>query len=633
MINFYRRFIPECAEVAALLNRLTTGENGVVNFNHEHVAAFNTLKALLSDATMLAHPKPNTGLVLLVDASSTAVGAALNQEINDVMKPIAFFSKTLTPTETRYSTFGRELLGIYLSVRHFRHFIEAARTIVFTDHKPLLSAVSSKSSKYTDREIRQLDFLSQFNIELRHIMGTESVVADALSRVNINTLHNDDGINLQEIAREQRSENLHTLDLGINVREIPVPNSNTKLICTVSTGQPRPLIPQVLRRKVFETLHNLSHPSIRSTIKLISDRFAWPDMKHDIRIWSRECTACQRSKVHRHTKSPIGTIKTPDARFSHVHIDLVGPLLPSNGHKYLFTCVDRFTRWPEAIPIPDITAETLVHTFLMHWVAKFGAPQYVTTDRGQQFESRLFKSLMEFLGCQRIRTTSYHPAANGLVERFHRKLKAALMSQENRDHWVENLPLVLLGIRSSIKEDLHCSTAEMVYGTTLRLPGELIDPSSPNFEDTANLLDRLRQFARTIKPTSPRTTSTPSYVDKRLHTCTHVLVRNDKVKRSLQPQYDGPFQIISRTDKTFTIQMNNRKETISIDRVKAAWMEDEQLNKHSSTTSTSTPQLSTTPSATTPSATTPLANTLPTTTTRSGRRVHFPDRLVITYFI
>ncbi len=99
----------------------------------------------------------------MIDVSKTAIGAVLSQGEGDHQQPLVFSSKALQPTEQHYSTFGRELLAIYLSVKHFRHYIEGGRLTIFTDHKPLLSATCSHSSKYTEREARQLDFLSQFD--------------------------------------------------------------------------------------------------------------------------------------------------------------------------------------------------------------------------------------------------------------------------------------------------------------------------------------------------------------------------------------------------------------------------------------------------------------------------------------
>lgn len=106
--------------------------------------------------------------------------------------------------------------------------------------------------------------------------------------------------------------------------------------------------------------------------------------------------------------------------------------------------------------------------------------EYPTTDRGQQFESALWSQLMQLLGTRRFCTTAYHPIANDLVQRFHRQLKGALKCLTDSIHWTKALPMILLGIRTTLKQDLKCTTAEMVYGTTLRLPGEFFTHSNSN---------------------------------------------------------------------------------------------------------------------------------------------------------
>ena len=103
-------------------------------------------------------------------------------------------------------------------------------------------------------------------------------------------------------------------------------------------------------------------------------------------------------------------------------MDIVSPLPPSNGYRYLRTCIDRFTRWLEATPIADITAPTIPSAFVHTWIACFGVSSTITTDRDSQFESALFRKHTQLLGTDHVRTTAYHPAANGMVERFHRQL-------------------------------------------------------------------------------------------------------------------------------------------------------------------------------------------------------------------
>ncbi|XP_031359085.1 uncharacterized protein LOC116182686 [Photinus pyralis] len=214
-----------------------------------------------------------------------------------------------------------------------------------------------------------------------------------------------------------------------------------------------------------------------------------------------------------------------------------GPLPPSDGMQYIFTAVDRFTRWPIAVPIADIRAETMARIFITSWISNFGVPHRVTTDRGRQFESTLFRELSIRLGVDHIKTTAYHPQANGLVERFHRQMKAALMCFETTD-WSHRLPLVLLGLRSTFKEDLGASSAEMVFGTTLRLPGEFLDKQTPSNVVATQFSDELTSMMNEIRPVAAADHSRqrPFFI-KGLDECTHAFIRDDHVRRSLQPPY------------------------------------------------------------------------------------------------
>lgn len=122
--------------------------------------------------------------------------------------------------------------------------------------------------------------------------------------------------------------------------------------------------------------------------------------------------------------------------------------------------IDRYSRWPEAVPLPDMQAETVAKAFCEGWISRFGAPETITTDQGRQFESELFMELTRLLGALWVRTTAYHPEANGLIERFHRTLKTSLTCVDPK-RWCEKLSLVLLGLRTAIREDIDCSVAEM----------------------------------------------------------------------------------------------------------------------------------------------------------------------------
>lgn len=145
-------------------------------------------------------------------------------------------------------------------------------------------------------------------------------------------------------------------------------------------------------------------------------------MRKSIKHLTETCLACQRSKINRHTK----TSPTPNERFEHVNIDIVGPLPPSGNYVYALTMIDRFSRWPEAAPMTDQTAETVAKTFVETWVARYRCPAKITSDQGRQFESTLFNQLANTIGCTHLRTTSYHPQSNGIIERWHRTVNAAI---------------------------------------------------------------------------------------------------------------------------------------------------------------------------------------------------------------
>lgn len=144
--------------------------------------------------------------------------------------------------------------------------------------------------------------------------------------------------------------------------------------------------PPDARRLVFDLLQVLSHPGVQATQRLVGDQFMWFSMQKDIASWCKSCHSCKANKIHKHHHSPVQVIPVPEEPFSHVHMDLVGPFTPSNGFMSIFTdmAFDRHTRWPEAILMTSTMAESCTQAFLFHWVAWFGVPCHLTSDRGPQ---------------------------------------------------------------------------------------------------------------------------------------------------------------------------------------------------------------------------------------------------------
>ncbi|GFT95139.1 hypothetical protein TNCV_1473761 [Trichonephila clavipes] len=220
----------------------------------------------------------------------------------------------------------------------------------------------------------------------------------------------------------------------------------------------------------------------------------------------------------------------------------------------------------EVIPTADMTAETVCRALLSVWISRFGCPAIITTDQGTNFESSLFRELSNILGTNRIRCCAYHPKANGLVERLHRHLKSAIKAHEN-SKWSEIIPIVLLGMRSAVKKDINATCTELVYGTTLRLPSDLFSTDKITTTCNQTYVSFLREKMRALQPTPTSAHSNSSiFVPTKLKSCSHVFLRIDSVQPPLSQNYTGPHKVIRRTDKVFTILINGKRKTVSIDR-------------------------------------------------------------------
>jgi hypothetical protein len=272
--------------------------------------AFEATKAALAATAELAHPQQGAELALMVDASAEHMGAALQQRLSPraAWQPLGFYSKKFDPAQVSYSAFDRELLACCSGIRHFRWMLEGQWFTIYTDHKPLTFALFKAADAWTARQCRQLSYVAEFTSDIRHMPGVENVVADNLSRpppaspaARVKVPLGSSAAGLQ--ARGTQDGTVRAVSAvaasgtmldwpGIAARQQVCPATRkawasslqlearpihgVALLCNVSRVAVRPLIPVEERRAVFWAVHNLAHPGIRATRRLMSSRFVWP---------------------------------------------------------------------------------------------------------------------------------------------------------------------------------------------------------------------------------------------------------------------------------------------------------------------------------------------------------------------
>ncbi len=394
---------------------------------------------------------------------------------------------------------------------------------------------------------------------MQHVAGQDNVVADALSRPPVAVLlppssslgtSDFEGLASRQEACSEVQQVRYSSSLQVGEFEL----HGVKLLCDFSLGRPQPLVPREDRRQVFEAIHGVAHPGVRASKRMISARFVWPKMKSDIAAWCRGCVAYQRAKVTKQPRATLQPIPIPARRFEHVHVDLVGPLPASeDGFLYLFTIIDRTTRWLEATPLKDISAASCEEAFLATWVARFGVSEAVTTDRGAQFSSASWASFCRQVGIKHIMTTAYHPQSNGLMERAHRQIKASLQARGAATDWPAHIPWVLLGLRAAPKEVSGVSSAEAVFGQQLVLPGDL----TPGPE--ASALSFQTELASNGPPPTrqPRTYAEVAAQPPNtgLQAASYVYVRRGGVGPPLASPYAGPYKVLQAGPKYFVLEV------------------------------------------------------------------------------
>ena len=331
------------------------------------------------------------------------------------------------------------------------------------------------------------------------------------------------------------------------------------------------LMPKQLRTEAIRRAHGVGHYGQRRTRNKVAQEYYWPGLARDVFNFVKACPQCQRNKAIRAPRRDY--LKFPVTnRLKTLHMDIVGPLPQVGRKRFIITMIDRFTRWVEAVPVASHTADVIIRTLFQHWIVRFGVPRTIITDQGAEFESHEFRRFTQYMGIQRARTTSYHPQANGIIERMHATLKAAIRCMTDSGlTWVKALPTCLLGLRTAVS-DWGVSPSLVMYGEQISIPGMVVhhvpDMEGASPHELVMELQKESEFLREIILANDKTLGGNDGVEPQMprFPTDFVLLREPVEKGALNPRYRGPFKIIEVDGPNVVILKQGKEERVNADR-------------------------------------------------------------------
>ena len=497
-VNYLAKFVPHLADECEPLRRLTDKEADWVWEKH-HQDAFDRVKQLVADYPVLRYYDVNLPVTIQCDSSETGLGAALLQD----GQPVAFASRTLTPTERGYAQIEKECLAIVFACMRFNQYIFGRKSVsVQSDHKPLETIFKKPLTAAPKRLQGMLLRLQKFNLEVGYKKGAEMFLADTLSRAPLPSTGppatclrpEHEEICRLDLEDVNAAEFLRVSNDGLkNIQRLTeADNQLQRLKMTVLQGWPetkqqlepliaeywtyrdeigayngvlykgdRVIIPNALRKEMLKRIH-ASHQGQQASLRRAKDALFWPGMSHQIVEMVSNCSLCAEYQPAQ-PKEPLITPELPTRPWSIVAQDLYS----HGGNNYLIT-VDAFSGYWEVDEMPQTTSLAVIHKTKQHF-ARFGIPDRVYTDNGPQFDCAEYTRFANHWQFEHLTSSPYHSQSNGLVEAAVKTAKTLQRkaAKANQDQW-----LSFLDYRNTPTEGMDSSPVQRLMSkrTKTRLP-------------------------------------------------------------------------------------------------------------------------------------------------------------------
>lgn len=481
MVNYLGKYIPKLSEIAAPLRQLTRRDTAWC-WLPQHQQAFHQLKSCLTSPPVLAYYNVKYPVTLTCDASCYGIGAACLQE----GRLVAYASRTLTDTETRYAQIEKEPLAVVFACSKFRDYIYGKATVVETDHQPLVTILKKPIHTAPARLQRMLLQLQAYDITLIYKQGKHMYLADTLSRspdtsasqtsatteaFEVMSVSYISTARLEELrthtAQDQVLQTLSTViqhgwpdkerQLPLAIRAFfPYRDELATEDGIVVKGH-RAVIPHSLQQDYVNIMHR-GHPGLESTKCRARMTVFWPTMNRDITEKLLSCSVCNSTRAHQQ-KEPLLLHPVPELPWSTVSTDV------SDWHgKQYMVLVDSYSGWFEVDLLHNVSSAAVISKLKRHF-SVHGSPHTLVSDNARYYTSQQFQVFADQWDFVHVTSSPDYPQSNGLAKRAVRSAKQ-LMERSHRDG--TDVFLNLLNIRNIPRDKTLGSPAERLMSRQTR---------------------------------------------------------------------------------------------------------------------------------------------------------------------
>lgn len=462
---FYRRFIRNFSYIMSPITESLKKDG--FEWSHSAQKAFERVKALMTEAPVLALPDFEKLFVVECDASHVGIGAVLSQD----GRPIEFFSEKLTDSRRRYSTYDLEFYALVRAIRHWQHYLAYREFAVYSDHQALRYLHSQK--KLSSQHAKWSSFLNEFNFSLKYKSGQSNTVADALSRrCKMLSVMSTQVTGFEELKNQYSSDSYFSKIIADLQGSLQAENLPYRLHEDYLFKGNQLCIPEgSLREQIIRELHGNGlggHFGRDKTLAMVADRYYWPKMRRDVERLVKRCPACLFGKGSAQNTGLYVPLPEPDAPWIHLSMDFVlGLPKTAKGFDSIFVVVDRFSKMAHFIPCFRTSDAThIAELFFREIVRLHGIPTSIVSDRDVKFMGHFWRTLWRKFGTELKYSSTCHPQTDGQTEVVNRSLGNMLrcLIQNNPKTWDLVIPQAEFAYNNSVNRSIKKTPFEAAYG-------------------------------------------------------------------------------------------------------------------------------------------------------------------------